>query len=266
MMIIDSHEHVMLPIELQVKKMEEAGLDKVILFTTGPHPEKANTYPELKDEMSALFKILAGANTKEANIKRNESGIQQLMQSLRQYPDQFYGFGAVPLGLTVDETAQWIETHIVANGLKGIGEFTPGSDGQVEQLAPVFQALENYPQLPIWVHTFNPVTAAGLKILMEHTKKHPNITVIYGHMGGYHWMDLLDFVKNVPNAYLDTSAAFSTMAARMVISELPERSLFSSDCPYGEPLLSRQLIEFVSPSKEVAKLVLGENIEKLLQL
>ena len=265
-MIIDSHEHVMLPAELQVKKMEEAGIDKVILFTTGPHPEQAASYPKLKSEMNALFKILAGANSKEANIARNESGIRQLMQSLRQYPDKFYGFGAVPLGLTVDETAQWIETHIVSNGLKGIGEFTPGSDEQIGQLAPVFQALENYPRLPIWVHTFNPVTLAGLNILMELTRKHSGLTVIYGHMGGYNWMDLLDFAKNVPNAYLDTSAAFSSLAARMVISELPERSLFSSDCPYGEPLLSRQLIEYVSPSNDVARLVLGENIARILQL
>ena len=42
-MIIDSHEHLILPIKMQIKKLEEAGVDKAILFTTTPHPEKANT-------------------------------------------------------------------------------------------------------------------------------------------------------------------------------------------------------------------------------
>lgn len=265
-MIIDSHEHVMNPAALQVDKMEAAGVNKVILFPTTPHPEKAKTYTEFKDEMGTLYKILAGENTKEANRMRMEAGIEEVLQSIKQSPDRFYGFGSVPLGLTVDETSEWIETHIAANGLKGIGEFTPGSEEQIRELATVFQALENFPQFPIWVHTFDPVTAGGIEILKEHTKKHPKINVIYGHMGGNNWMSLLDFAKTVPNAYLDTSAVFSTLAARMAISELPERCLYSSDCPYGEPELSRQLTEFVSPSKEVARLVLGENIAKLLQL
>ena len=48
-MIIDSHQHVMLPPEKQVKLMEQAGLDKVILFFTTPHPEKARNYAEFEE-------------------------------------------------------------------------------------------------------------------------------------------------------------------------------------------------------------------------
>ena len=77
-------------------------------------------------------------------------------------------------------------------------------------------------------------------------------------------MDVLDFAKTVPNVYIDLSAAFSTLAVRMAISELPERCLYGSDAPYGEPLLSRQLIEIVSPSSEVSNKILGENILKLI--
>ena len=33
-MIVDSHQHVMLPTSMQVKKMDDAGVDKAILFTT----------------------------------------------------------------------------------------------------------------------------------------------------------------------------------------------------------------------------------------
>lgn len=50
----------------------------------------------------------------------------------------------------------------------------------------------------------------------------------------------------------------------MAIVELPEKCLYSSDAPYGEPYLYRQLIEFVSPTREIADMVLGNNILRLL--
>ena len=42
-MIIDNHQHLILPTELQIEQMNKAGVDKAILFTTTPHPEKAKT-------------------------------------------------------------------------------------------------------------------------------------------------------------------------------------------------------------------------------
>lgn len=263
-MIIDSHEHLMLPTQVQLEKMRRAGVDKTILFCTGPHPENARTLEELKNEMGKLFQILAGSNTKEDNISRMKNNMEELDGVLKQYPGYFYGFGIVPLGMTQKETGDWLETYVIAHKLKGIGEFTPGSDEQIQQLEPVFRALSDFPRLPVWVHTFNPVTANGIRILMELTKKYPAVPVIFGHMGGYHWMDVIEFAKSVSNVYVDLSAAFSTLAAQIAVTELPERCLFSSDAPYGEPLLSRQLIEFVSPSPTVAGNVLGGNILRLM--
>jgi predicted metal-dependent TIM-barrel fold hydrolase len=41
-MIVDSHQHVMLPTSMQIKKMDDAGVDKVILqqhlMLRGPNP------------------------------------------------------------------------------------------------------------------------------------------------------------------------------------------------------------------------------------
>jgi uncharacterized protein len=264
-MIIDSHEHLMLPTEMQIKKLEKAGVDKAILFCTAPHPEKASTLEELKKEMGVLYKILAGSNSKEDDLKRMRNNIQDLIEVIKKYPDKFYGFGSVPLELSLEETRNWINTYIVYNGLIGVGEFTPGSDEQIKQLETIFQALEKFPELPIWIHTFNPVSLNGIKILMEITKKHPKISVIFGHMGGYHWLDVIEFAKTVSNVYLDLSAAFSTLAVRMAVTELPNNCLFSSDAPYGEPLLSKQLVEYVSPSAEIKDKILGENILKLIK-
>ena len=130
-MIIDSHQHLILPTELQIEKMNKAGVDKAILFTTTPHPEKAKTLTEFKNEMSILFKILGGENSLENNKKRFKKDISDLMKVINNYPDKFYGFGTVPLGLSLEETQIWIKQYIIDNGLKGVGEFTPGNDKQV---------------------------------------------------------------------------------------------------------------------------------------
>lgn len=76
----------------------------------------------------------------------------------------------------------------------------------------------------------------------------------------------IKFVNDHRNVYLDLSAAFASIATRMALTELPERCLYSSDAPYGEPYLYRQLIEFVSPDKRTAEMALGENISRLLKL
>lgn len=263
-MIIDNHEHVMIPTDLQLKKMEQAGVDKTILFCTAPHPEKAKTLSDMKTEMGALYKILSGSNTKEDNIRRMKDNIEELTQIIKGHPDKFYGFGAVPLGLSTEETISWIEKNIISNNLKGVGEFTPGSDEQIAQLEPIFQALEHFPQLPIWVHTFDPVSMNGIKLLMELTKKYPKVSVIFGHMGGYHWMEVIEFAKTVSNAYIDLSGAFAALAVRIATTEVPDKCLYGSDAPYGEPLLSKQLIEYVCTDDESKEKILGGNILRLI--
>ena len=226
-MVIDSHEHIMFPTKMQLDKMDEAGVDKTVLFCTAPHPEKAGTLNEIEAEMAALNKILAGSNTKEDNISRLKKNIAEVY---------------------------------------GIGEFTPGSEQQIMQLETIFQALKNTRIYPVWVHTFHPVTMNGIKCLMSLCEKYPGIPVIFGHLGGSNWMDVIKFAKEHDDVYLDLSAAFASIAAKMALTELPERCLYSSDAPYGEPYLYRQLIEFVSPDKRAAEMALGENISRLLEL
>ena len=77
---------------------------------------------------------------------------------------------------------------------------------------------------------------------------------------------MIRFAKGHDNVYLDLSAAFSSLATKIALTELPERCLYSSDAPYAEPYLYRQLIEFVSPDKRAAEMALGENISRLLEL
>lgn len=263
-MVIDSHEHIMFPTKEQLDKMDAAGVDKAILFCTAPHPEKASNLNELETEMNTLYKILAGANSKEDNIKRLERNISEITTAVNENPDRFWGYGAVPLGLSLNETQNWIDTQITSNSLCGVGEFTPGNEQQIMQLDVVFQAIINTKLYPVWVHTFNPVTLNGIKLLMQLCEKYQEVPVIFGHLGGSNWMDVIKFAKDHKNVYLDLSAAFTSIATKMALVELPKKCLYSSDAPYGEPYLYKQLVEFISPSPLTAKMALGENVLGLL--
>ena len=214
-MVIDSHEHIMFPTKVQLNKMDAAGVDKVILFCSDPHPEKANNLNELETEMNTLYKILAGANNKEDNRKRLEKNISEITVAINEYPDRFLGFGSVPLGLGLEETQNWIDSQITAHSLCGLGEFTPGNEQQILQLDVVFQAIRNTRLYPVWVHTFNPVTLNGIKLLMQLCVRYPEVPVIFGHLGGSNWIDVIKFAKEHDNIYLDLSAPFASIATKM---------------------------------------------------
>lgn len=265
-MIIDSHQHVMLPPEMQFQKNKEAGVDKAVLFSTTPHPERAENLQEMHNEMQVLYRILSSQASPEERMISLENALQELLSIISQYPDQYVGFGPVPMHLSQAETSRWIDDKIVQNGLKGIGEFTPGNEQVMQSLETMIRSLVDFPGYPIWVHTFMPVTKKGLAILMDLCDIYPSVPVIFGHLGGDNWVDLIDFAKSHKNAYLDLSATFATIATKMAVTELPDRCLYSSDSPYGEPFLSRQIIEYVSPNKKIANMVLGENAARLLNI
>ncbi|AZV56150.1 amidohydrolase family protein [Clostridium sp. AWRP] len=259
-MIIDSHEHVMLPTEKQIKIMDEAKVDLTILFATSIHPEDAKTTSEVKNGILALNNILSGnINSLESRKTINK----ELASVIKSNPERFKGFGSIPVGISEDETSHFIENQIVKNNFIGIGEFTLAS-GNINLLKNVFNSMNNFKPMPIWIHTFSPLTLSDIKGIANLAKTNPNIPVILGHMGGLNWLDTIEIAKEINNIYLDTSAVYATIALKLAVEELPERVLFSSDAPWGNPLASRTMIEAVIKDNGQKQLVLGENILSLM--
>jgi hypothetical protein len=264
-MIIDSHAHVMLPVEKQILMMEEASVDKTILFSTTPHIEKAYDMESLENEMQVLTNILASNTTVEDRIKNIKKTTEELKEVIDNNPAKFIGFGQVPLKLSYDETKEWISENIVKNKFYGLGELSPGP-GKIKDLEVIFKSSQELGKLPLWVHTFYPLNIDDINELIELSKKYSEVPLILGHMGGTNWLQTIKMAKENKNIYLDLSATFTTLAPTIAIKELPYRTLFSSDAPFGDPLLVRQMVERISPSKEVVDNVLGGNISRLLKL
>ncbi|MFK4089281.1 amidohydrolase family protein [Kribbella sp. NPDC020789] len=55
-------------------------------------------------------------------------------------------------------------------------------------------------------------------------------------------------------------------AVRLAIAELPDRVLFGSDAPYGDPCLARATIERVTVPGALRDRIMGENLAELLRL
>ncbi|MBE1497213.1 putative TIM-barrel fold metal-dependent hydrolase [Amycolatopsis lexingtonensis] len=55
-------------------------------------------------------------------------------------------------------------------------------------------------------------------------------------------------------------------AVRLAIHEVPERTLFGSDAPYGDPVLARATVERVTRPGALRDRVLGGTLTELLGL
>lgn len=263
-MIIDAHSHVHDPVENHIASLDAAGVERTVLFLTRPHPERAHDLESLRAEFAVLDDALSGRRADPArDAERYRLAWQEFDAARAAYPDRFIGFGSVPLDLPDDAIAEAVQADIVARGLRGIGELTP-RPGAAHRLAPVLRAAADHPGLPVVVHGFAPTTADDLRILADLAARHPRVPVVISQLGGLNWMTAIELAKENPNIYLELSTAPVILAVRLAIAELPTRSLFGSDAPYGDPVVARTTVERVTRPGEIRDRVLGGTVEELL--
>lgn len=253
-MIIDAHAHVHDPVETHLALLDEAGVDRAVLFGTRPHPERATDLESLRKEMSALSAALSG------QAKGYEDAWRELDAALEN--DRFIGFLSVPLD--GEDAEELVEREVVARGMHGIGELTPppGGAGRIE---PVLRAAADH-RLPVVVHGSAPTTADDLRTLAELARRYPQAPLVVSQLGGLNWMEAIELVRDTPSMYLELSTANIVFSVRLAVQEIPERTLFGSDAPYGDPVLARATVERVTRPGEVRDRVLGGTAAQLLGL
>ncbi|GAB3985564.1 amidohydrolase family protein [Actinoallomurus acanthiterrae] len=261
-MIIDAHSHVHDPVAGHLRLLDDAGADRTVLFPTRPHPERATDLDSLRREMSVLERALDGRGTSGDG---HATAWRELDDALAAHPDRFIGFGSVPLHLPENEIGAFVEREIAGRGLRGVGELTP-PPGEAARVEPVLAAAHDHGDLPVVVHGFAPTTAEDLRALAVLAARHPSVPLIVSQLGGLHWMTAIELVRETPNMYLELSTAPIVFAVRLAVQELPERTLFGSDAPYGDPVLARATVERVTAPGQVRDLVLGGNLARLLGL
>lgn len=261
-MIIDAHSHVHDPVEAHVGLLDEAGVDRAVLFATRPHPERAGDLASLRREMAVLDEAVGG---RAGGVEGHRRAWEELDAALAAEPQRFIGFLSVPLDLTPEQTAATVEREVVGRGLRGIGELTP-PPGRAEVIEPVLRAAADHGGLPVVVHGFAPTTADDLMTMAALAGRYPTVPLVVSQLGGLNWMQAVELVRDTPSMYLELSTANIVFAVRLAVEEIPDRTLFGSDAPYGDPVLARAMVERVTGPGEVRDRVLGGTIAELAGL
>ncbi|KOV64067.1 amidohydrolase family protein [Streptomyces sp. MMG1121] len=261
-MIIDAHSHVHDPVHSHIALLDEAGVDRAVLFGTRPHPERATDLASFRSEMSVLDETISGRSNDPDGY---QAAWQELDSACAAYPDRFIGFGKVRLDQPAEQIAVEVEREIVGRGYRGIGELTPPPDGTA-RIEPVLRAAADHGGLPVVVHGFTPTTAGDLATLAGLARRHPDVPLVISQLGGPNWLTAIELARDTPNLYLELSTANVIFAVRLAIHEVPDRTLFGSDAPYGDPLLARTTVERVTRPGALRDRVLGGTLAELLGL
>ncbi|MEV7559927.1 amidohydrolase family protein [Streptomyces sp. NPDC089795] len=261
-MIIDAHSHVHDPVHSHVALLDEAGVDRAVLFGTRPHPERATDPAAFRREMSVLEETVNGL---PGGSDGHRIAGEELAAACAAYPERFIGFGKVRLDRSAEEIAAEVEREVVGRGFRGIGELTPPPD-RAALIRPVLRAAADHGGLPVVVHGFSPTTVGDLATLAGLAREHPSVPLVISQLGGPNWLTAVELARETPNLYLDLSTACVVLAVRMAIDEVPDRTMFGSDAPYGDPFLARATVERVTRPGMVRDRVLGGTLAELLGL
>ncbi|MBV2151659.1 amidohydrolase family protein [Kitasatospora sp. SUK 42] len=261
-MIIDAHSHVHDPVHGHLALLDEAEVGRAVLFGTRPHPERATDLASFRREMSALNVAMSGRSNAPDGFRLVR---QELAEACAAHPDRFIGFGSVRLDRSAEQVAVEVEREIVGRGFRGVGELTPPPDG-AGLVEPVLRAAADHGGLPVVVHGFAPTTEGDLVTLAALARRHPTVPLVISQLGGLHWLTAIELARDTPNLYLELSTANIVFAVRLAITEVPDRTLFGSDAPYGDPVLARATVERVTSPGALRDRVLGGTLAELLGL
>jgi predicted TIM-barrel fold metal-dependent hydrolase len=128
----------------------------------------------------------------------------------------------------------------------------------------------NARRLPVIVHCGRWQEMASWRFCLDVAERYPELSLILAHLGG----DLPALqqecsremqARALPNAYLGTESIREFYSLRIALDRLgPEKILFGSDYPLGWPGAYLAVFEGTRPTDEERRLVLGENLLRLI--
>ncbi len=273
-MIIDGHAHAcgdFLNVENIIKILDRNQVDKVVLVPgelnsakTYNLPNIAGWFPErdvvsITNAMSRLLLQLTGA------AKHIHEGNEYVYSFVQQAPDRVLQFYWVMLHRP-DIVAE-VEQRFQEWQFRGIKfhqcweSFSVRSE-KFDRIV-TWAAEQN---LPIFLHM---KTKQEVRALIDYIRTHPKPTFIIAHLFG-----LEEYIKadlRVDNLYFEISSPPLISIKRLTKAIAcfgAQKIIFGSDTPYGKESLriNLQRVKSLSRSEEEKQGILGENLQKLLQL
>ncbi len=279
-MIIDAHCHV-LPPSFAERRSELAARDATfaeILANPSARIADVQSLLEAMDRDGVDHAVMMGMGWSDFEVAKEAN--DYLIQAVAEHPQRLTGFASVNPSWgksSLDEAAR-----CAAAGLRGIGELHPDTQGiDITDTAVVSPLMDHARSLglPVLLHCSEPVghlyPGKGVTTpdrACRFIENFPENTIICAHWGGG-----LPFYALMPevgtalrNVYFDTAASpflYRPGVYSVAVSLVgAERILFASDYPLMPP--SRPLAEInnAALSEEQRRLILGENVARLLHL
>jgi predicted TIM-barrel fold metal-dependent hydrolase len=273
-MIIDGHAHACGPFlkgEDIVEILAKTGVDKVVLVPGELDSQQTYALPGLAERFpkrdvvrltNALTRIMISLTGKAADIPEGNRRVYTLAQAYPERIIQFYW-----ILLQKPDAVQEMKERFVEWKFRGIklhqcwDNFSIGSE-RFAQVAE-FAAEKN---LPIFIHAGNYKEVAAL---IDHSERHPATKFIVGHLFGLELY--LQSKQKLENLFFEISNTYlvSTLSVNKAIDRFgAHRIILGSDTPYGRNSLQRNIdrVKTLSISEEAKEMILGKNMQVLLQL
>ena len=244
-MKIDSHTHIeglpgcpwLDPPEMILGLIDEADIDKAVVMTYVDAPGSFGDYNPL----------------------------QYVQDAFEKYPDRLIGYARLN-PLEGDKSKDLLRECISERGFMGL-KLHPYGYRSLPEGKTTVELIKVAAQLnaPTLFHCADEECTLPIQVARAAAAV-PNAAIIMGHMGGYFHVDsAIRMAKKYENIYLETSAMPYPYKIYEAVEAIgAERVLFASDGPGCDPKLELFKVKLAKLGREKEKLVLGENIMRLL--
>lgn len=195
-----------------------------------------------------------------------ESINNYIIEEVAQHP-QFVGFGTIHPDYADFEKEL---KRIKANGLHGVKLHPDFQKFAVDtpEMDDVYEVLASM-NIPVLIHAGDSrYDFSGPKRISNLLQKHPTLTVIAAHFGGYtQWDDSMKYLVG-KKVYFDTSSTLWKLpieqAMKMIRSHGVEKFLFGSDYPMWDHTEELKRFNQLTLTDKERSMILHENAYRLL--
>lgn len=222
--------------------------------------------PERVIELMDLADIDITCITTYGEAPAYPKAITNLVDFVQRFPDRLIGFIRVNPGAgegainAITEAAKYseikgVKLHPICNLLKPYNPMCLAVFKKASELG-----------MPVFIHCGDKVAAQPWQIGLG-AQMSPETKIIC-HMGGFfHGEETIRMAKACPNVYLDTSSIPYPDIIRRAIDDIgPDRVVFATDNPAGDPLSDFVKVKELELSKDVEEKIFYKNAAKILSL
>ena len=263
MEIIDAHAHI------YPEKIAAKATDTIGIFYDIKMEMPAGTAERLlvDGKSAGITRFLVHSVATTAHQVRS---INEFIKREVEAHPEFIGFITLHQDLTEEEMVQEVDLAI-ANGMKGIKLHPDFQKFNIddEEVEKIYRAASD--KLPILFHIGDDRYDYSKPYrLVKIAKKYPEVKFIAAHFGGYRCWDDASLYCGLDNVYFDTCSSLtfiSTSKAREIIDMLgSDRFFFGTDFPMWDAKGELERFNAIPMTEQEKKMILAENIKRLLKL